>query len=41
MKVYRNGLQFFNRHVLKRDWQWVDIVKTPQEKHLPDVLTLK
>lgn len=41
VKVDRNGLQFFYKHVLKRDWQWVDIVKPPQEKHLPDVLTLK
>lgn len=41
VKVDRNGLQFFYRHVLKRDWQWADIVKPPQQKHLPDVLTLK
>lgn len=37
VKVDRNGLQFFYKHVLKRDWQWVDIVKPPQEKHLPRV----
>jgi integrase/recombinase XerD len=41
VKVDRNGLQFFFRHVLKRDWQWVDIVKPPEVKSLPDVLTLK
>ncbi len=41
VKVDRNGLQFFYKHTLKRDWQWVDIVKSPQSKHLPDVLTLK
>lgn len=41
VKVDRNGLQFFFRHVLKRDWQWVDIVKPPEVKTLPDVLTLK
>jgi integrase/recombinase XerD len=41
VKVDRNGLQFFYKHILKRDWQWVDIVKPPQSKHLPDVLTLK
>lgn len=41
VKVVRNGLQFFFKHVLKREWQWVDIIKPPQEKHLPDVLTLK
>ncbi len=41
VKVDRNGLQFFYRHILKREWQWVDIVKPPQVKTLPDVLTLK
>jgi len=25
VKIDRNGLQFFWRHVLKRDWQWVNI----------------
>ncbi len=37
----RNGLQFFYQHILKREWQSVDIVKPPQVKTLPDVLTLK
>lgn len=41
VKVDRNGLQFFYQHILKREWQWVDIVKPPQIKTLPDVLTLK
>lgn len=41
VKVDRNGLQFFYKHILKREWQWVDIVKPPQVKTLPDVLTLK
>lgn len=41
VKVDRNGLQFFYKYILKRDWQWVDIVKPPKAKHLPDVLTLK
>jgi integrase/recombinase XerD len=41
VKVDRNGLQFFYQHILKREWQWVDIVKPPQVKTLPDVLTLK
>lgn len=41
VKVDRNGLQFFFKHVLKRDWQWVDIVKPPQVKTLPDVPTLR
>jgi integrase/recombinase XerD len=41
VKVDRNGLQFFFKHVLKRDWQWVDIVKPPEVRTLPDVLTLR
>jgi len=41
VKVDRNGLQFFYQHILKRDWEWVDIVKPPQKKVLPDILTLK
>lgn len=41
VKVDRNGLQFFYQHILKRDWEWVNIVKPPQKKVLPDILTLK
>lgn len=41
VKVDRNGLQFFYQHVLKKDWKWVDIVKPPRKKVLPDILTLK
>ncbi|MCF6177978.1 MAG: phage integrase N-terminal SAM-like domain-containing protein [Geopsychrobacter sp.] len=29
VKVDRNGLQFFWRHVLKLDWRWVNIIKPP------------
>lgn len=39
VKVDRNGLQFFWKHVLKRDWAWLDIVKAPKVQSLPDVLT--
>lgn len=39
VKVDRNGLQFFYKHVLDQDWQWVAIVKPPQHKPLPDILT--
>jgi site-specific recombinase XerD len=39
VKVDRNGLQFFYKHVLNRKWHWVDIVKPPQKKILPDILT--
>jgi len=41
VKIDRNGLQFFFKHVLKREWQWVNIVKPPARKTLPVVLTLK
>lgn len=41
VKVHRNGIQFFYKHVLKREWNWLEIVKPPQVKTLPDVLTLK
>ena len=41
VKVDRNGLQFFYRHVLNRQWVWVDIVKPPQQRVLPDILTVK
>ena len=41
VKVDRNGLQFFYKYVLNKDWKWVDIVKPPQTRTLPDILTLK
>lgn len=41
VKVDRNGLQFFYKHVLDKQWNWVDIVKPPQKKVLPDILTIK
>ena len=39
VKVERNGLQFFWRHVLKLDWQWTNMIKPPKIKSLPDILT--
>ena len=39
VKVDRNGLQFFWKHVLKLDWQWVNIIKPPKIHTLPDILT--
>lgn len=39
VKIDRLGLQFYWRHVLKKDWRWVDIVKPPKVKTLPDILT--
>ena len=39
VKVDRNGLQFFYKHVLGKKWEWVNIVKPPQVRSLPDILT--
>ena len=39
VKLDRNGLQFFYRHVLDKQWEWVSIVKPPREQRLPDILT--
>jgi len=41
VKVDRNGLQFFYKHIIKKDWQWVDIVKPPQKTVLPDILSVE
>jgi site-specific recombinase XerD len=40
VKVDRNGLQCFWKHVLKRDWSWLEIVKAPQVRSLPDILSV-
>jgi len=39
VKVDRLGLQFFWKFVLKKEWQWIDIVKPPKVKSIPDILT--
>jgi integrase len=39
VKVDRNGLQFYWRYVLKRDWKWVNIIKPPKVHTIPDILT--
>jgi site-specific recombinase XerD len=39
VKIDRNGLQFFWKHVLKQDWEWVNIVKAPKIHTIPDILT--
>jgi integrase/recombinase XerD len=41
VKVDRNGLQFFYKYVIERPWIWVDIVKPPQKRVLPDILSVK
>ena len=40
VKVDRLGLQFYWKHVLKLDWQWVNIIKPPKIHTIPDILTL-
>ena len=39
VKIVRNALQFFYKHVLEKEWVWVDIVKPPNVQTLPDILT--
>jgi len=39
VKIVRNGLQFFYKHVLEKEWVWVDIVKPPEVQTLPNILT--
>lgn len=39
VKVDRNGLMFFWEYVLNKKWDWVKIVKPPQVRSLPDILT--
>jgi integrase/recombinase XerD len=39
VKVDRNGLQFFYYHVLGKQWHWLDLVKPPQKRVLPDLLS--
>jgi len=40
VKIDRLGLQFYWRHVLAKDWQWINIVKPPKVKTIPDILTV-
>ena len=39
VRVDRNGLQFFWKYVLQQDWQWLEIIKPPKIRSLPDILT--
>jgi integrase/recombinase XerD len=40
VKIDRVGLQFFYKHVLQKQWVWIDIVKPPQTKKIPNILTV-
>ncbi len=39
IKVDLSALKFFYKHVLSVEWVWVDIVRPPQTRSLPDVLS--
>lgn len=39
VKINRLGLQHFWKFVLKKEWNWVEIVKPPKVKTIPDILT--
>ncbi len=39
VKIVRNALQFFYKHVLEKQWDWINIVKPPKVQTLPDILT--
>lgn len=39
VKIDRLGLMFFWKFVLKLDWQWLNIVKPPKIRTIPDILT--
>jgi integrase len=40
VKHARCGLQFFYKHVLDRDWQWVEMIRPPKIRSLPDILSV-
>ncbi len=40
VKVDRCGLQFFFKYVLNQKWEWVEIIKPPRIKKLPDILSV-
>ncbi|WP_231731516.1 tyrosine-type recombinase/integrase [Colwellia sp. TT2012] len=39
VKIDRNGLQFFYRYTLNKQWEWLSIVKPPRVRRIPDILT--
>jgi integrase/recombinase XerD len=41
VKIARNAIQFFYRHVLNKPWDWLPIVKPPVVHPLQDVLSLQ
>ena len=41
VRIERNGLQFFYKYVLGKQWDWIAIVKPPQKQVLPDIVSVK
>jgi integrase/recombinase XerD len=40
IKIDRNGIMFFWKYILHRHWDWIEIIKPPQIKRIPDVLSI-
>ena len=40
VKIDCSALQFYWKHVLKRNWRFINIVKPPQVRRIPDILTI-
>lgn len=41
VKLDLHGLKFFYRHVLRKPWTPLDLVKPPKSRRLPDVVTIE
>ncbi|WP_324292861.1 tyrosine-type recombinase/integrase [uncultured Desulfobacter sp.] len=39
VKIDRLGLQHFWKFVLQKEWEWLNIVRPPKVKSIPDILT--
>ena len=40
VKISRNAIQFFYKHVLDRPWVWINIIKPPKQQPIQDVLSV-
>lgn len=39
IKLDRCGLQFFYKHTLNKQWEWLGIIKPPKVKRLPNIIS--
>ncbi|OZT82069.1 integrase, partial [Vibrio sp. 03_296] len=39
IKLDRCGLQFFYKHTLNKQWEWIGIIKPPKVKRLPNIIS--